>query len=181
VKSSEKQNLRNELRQRIRDAGPLCSDGVVRKIADHLNADGTIQTIAVYAALPGEVSLAGLGSLLGQKDCVKWVFPKVVGERLKFFQIRDPDIDMERGAFGIMEPKDGLEEVGIAQIDVFLCPGLGFDTRGGRVGRGKGFYDRMLSGARPDAIKLGVCFTLQLVDQVVMEPHDIRMDHVISG
>jgi len=112
---------------------------------------------------------------------VKWVFPKVVGERLKFFQIRDPDIDMERGAFGIMEPKDGLEEVGIAQIDVFLCPGLGFDTRGGRVGRGKGFYDRMLSGARPDAIKLGVCFTFQLVDQVVMEPHDIRMDHVISG
>ena len=47
--------------------------------------------------------------------------------------------------------------------------------------RGKGFYDSILAKARPDAVKLGVCFVHQIVDQVVMEEHDIRMNGVFSG
>jgi 5-formyltetrahydrofolate cyclo-ligase len=87
---------------------------------------------------------------------------------------------MRVGAFGILEPMDGLDEVAVEEVDVFLCPGLGFDRKGGRMGRGRGFYDRMLKQAKPEAVKLGVCFPFQMVDDVVMESHDVRMDGVIG-
>ena len=55
------------------------------------------------------------------------------------------------------------------------------EPTGGRLGRGRGFYDRMLAKARPDALKLGICFEIQLVADTFPEPHDVRMDHVIAG
>jgi 5-formyltetrahydrofolate cyclo-ligase len=176
-----KQQLRRELRQRVRAAGELNPDSVIEEISGFLKKNSSIRTVALYSALPGEVDLKRLVSHPELKDSVKWVFPKVTGYDLKFFQVRDPDTEMQAGAFAIMEPMDGGEELGIERVDLFLCPGLGFDRKGGRVGRGRGFYDRVLSRARADALKFGICFPFQLVDEVVMEGHDIRMDRIITG
>jgi 5-formyltetrahydrofolate cyclo-ligase len=66
--------------------------------------------------------------------------------------------------------------VPINQIDVFLTPGLAFDTRGGRLGNGGGFYDRILSARRADAIAVAVTVKRRIIDSVPMQGHDQRVD-----
>lgn len=172
-----KRKQREMLRKRI-NGQPCCDSAeVVREVAAYFSEKAASRVVALFAAMPGEVDLSSLTSVMRRI----WVFPKVVGDDLVFREVRDFSADLEMGAYGIMEPRDGLREVGIGDVDVFLCPGLGFDLQGGRIGRGKGFYDRMLAGARSDALKVGVCFRYQLVDGIVMEEHDVRMDAVIAG
>lgn len=171
-----KEALREKLRQRI--AGKSGdSTGVVRQVEEYLDDHPQIRVVALFAPMPGEVDLL---ALVGDTNRV-WAFPKVTGGRLIFHQVRNLDKDLQRGAYGIAEPCKRLPLVFTDEIDLFLCPGLGFDTRGGRIGRGKGFYDKALAEARKGAIRLGICFGYQLVDEVAMESHDIRMDGVIAG
>ncbi len=170
-----KQQLRKELK-RLATSNPLAdSKAVIEQLAHELQNLPKSRIVAAYMALPGEVDLS---ELFGQVD-KEWVFPRVRGENLSFYRVKNVDQEMQVGAFGIIEPKDGLDEVGVKQVDIFLCPGIGFDRSGGRMGRGKGFYDRMLENARPSALKMGVCFPFQVVDEIVMESHDVRMDKVI--
>ncbi len=106
---------------------------------------------------------------------LRWVYPKVTGHHLTFH----PGDSLQPGAYGILEPVDGSAEVPLEEIDAFICPGLAFDPAGHRLGRGRGFYDRLLAQARPDALKVGVCFPFQIVPDTFPEPHDVIMDEVI--
>jgi 5-formyltetrahydrofolate cyclo-ligase len=144
-----------------------------------LSARPELRTIAVFSALPGEPDLTELTCL--PRPGLRWVYPRVDGEHLTFHIVADPAQDLIPGAFGILEPAPGLTEVQPSEIDAFFCPGLAFDPQGGRLGRGRGFYDRLLAQARPAALKIGVCFAHQLVPNTHSEPHDIAMDIVISG
>ncbi len=65
-------------------------------------------------------------------------------------------------------------------IDLILVPGLAFSKDKHRLGRGGGFFDRLLSGRAKDAFKLGICFSFQVVDQVPTEAHDVVMDAVVT-
>lgn len=176
AKLEGKDGLRLELRRRLKEAIHLDSETVVGKLVGFLEGEPECQVVAAYAALPDEVNLR---EIFGKVD-KDWVFPRVRGEDLNFYRVKNYDEEMQVGAFGIMEPKDGLEEVRVEQIDVFLCPGLGFDRNGGRLGRGRGFYDRMLKQAKPEAVKIGVCFPFQIVDDMIMEAHDVRMNGVVG-
>lgn len=172
-----KRDLREKLKGMMAEHPAPDPQAVVSEVAEYLGERPSMKVVALFAALPGEVDLRTLPGRIARV----WVLPRVEGGELVFHEVRDFDADLERGAYGIMEPKEGLRRVGIAEVDIFLCPGLGFDPGGGRIGRGKGFYDRMLSQARPDALKIGVCFGYQLVDGLVMEEHDVRMNGVIAG
>ncbi len=159
------------MRRLLREQQPA-SDKVRVALQQWLLDHPALRTIAVYSALPGEIDLSAILLLRAE---TQWVYPKVSGAELTFHS----GLDLVSGAFGILEPAAGSPEVGVDKIDAFICPGLAFDPRGGRLGRGRGFYDRMLAKARPDAIKLGVCFEIQLVADTFPEPHDVRMDAVI--
>jgi 5-formyltetrahydrofolate cyclo-ligase len=65
-------------------------------------------------------------------------------------------------------------------IDLILVPGLAFSKDRHRLGRGGGFFDRLLAGRAKDAFKLGICFSFQLVDQIPTEAHDIVVDAVVT-
>ena len=86
-------------------------------------------------------------------------------------------------SYAIPEPVEGSEEVRISDIDLVVVPGVAFDMDGGRMGRGKGFYDRLLAGAsdcsQGGPYKVGVCFDFQVVDAVPREAHDMLMDAVV--
>lgn len=171
-----KKRQREELK-RIASLNHAADPGtVVEKLVQELERLPNARVVAAYMALPGEVDLR---ELFGRLD-KEWVFPRVRGDNLNLYRVKNINVDMQAGAFGIMEPKGDLKEVSVEEVDVFLCPGLGFDRNGGRLGRGRGFYDRMLKQARPEAVKIGVCFPSQIVEDVVMEAHDIRMDVVIG-
>lgn len=161
------------MRRLLRERQPA-SDQACAALQTWLLAHPALRTIAVYSPLPGEVDLSP--TLLRRAE-TRWVFPKIRGADLTFHS----GLNLVSGAFGILEPAAGSPEVALAEIDAFICPGLAFDPRGGRLGRGRGFYDRMLANARPDALKLGICFEIQLVADTFPEPHDVRMDHVIAG
>ena len=84
--------------------------------------------------------------------------------------------EFQTGAFGIREPVGTTME---PSPDLVLVPGLAFDTTGGRLGRGKGFYDRWLA-ANPTVRSVGICFKCQIVESLPFESHDARVSAIVS-
>ncbi len=66
------------------------------------------------------------------------------------------------------------------QLDLVIVPGVGFSRDGGRMGNGQGYYDRLLTNVRPDCVLVGLCYESQLFDDLVMGPHDVYMDKVVT-
>ena len=86
--------------------------------------------------------------------------------------------DLVSGAYGILEPNVDAPIIDPSLLDVVVVPGSVFDKKGYRTGYGGGYYDRFLENT--DAIRVGVCFDFQLVDDVFPEEHDKRMDFIIT-
>lgn len=86
--------------------------------------------------------------------------------------------DLVPGAYGILEPRIDAPTIDNSLLDVVIVPGSVFDKNGYRTGYGGGYYDRFLEST--DALKVGVCFDFQLVDDVFPENHDKRMDFIIT-
>lgn len=131
--------------------------------------------VALFSALPGEPSLHALLSHSGPH---RFYFPRVEGTELHFHRVRSED-DLVRGTFGILEPKTHLPTIEPEEIDVVICPALGFGRDGSRLGRGRGFYDRILERAG-SALRLGVAFPCRIVDSLPTEAHDIPMHQIIE-
>ena len=85
--------------------------------------------------------------------------------------------DMKKGAYGILEPKT-VRKADENNIDVILVPGLAFDRNGGRMGFGKGYYDRLLESSK--AVKIGLCYDFQILEKIPTEIHDVPMNFVIT-
>jgi 5-formyltetrahydrofolate cyclo-ligase len=133
--------------------------------------------VALYWAQPFEVQTEGLVALAGPRA----VFPRVVGKGLPLALHRAPTAgDLVPGKLGLLEPGAGSPAVNPAEVDVWIVPGVGFTATGDRLGRGAGYYDRTLALARPDAVKVGLCFACCLVDSLPTEPHDVRLDWVVT-
>jgi 5-formyltetrahydrofolate cyclo-ligase len=130
--------------------------------------------VLVYAARGAEVSVAGAARALLAAG-VEVGVPRVSGDDLLPCPIRAWD-DLVPGAFGIgtsmSPPWDG-------PIDVVVAPGVAFDAEGGRLGLGRGFYDRLLAG-RAVGWVVGVCWDAQLVPRVPRDPHDRPVDVVVT-
>lgn len=141
-------------------------------------------TILAYAAFGTELSLdpfitAALAD--GKIICI----PRIdwANKSMAPVAISNLADDLQTGRYDIRVPKPGCAMLEPAQLDVILLPGLAFDRAGNRLGRGAGFYDRFISalhdaGHRPTLI--GVCYHAQIVDSVPTEPHDHRVDRVIT-
>lgn len=87
--------------------------------------------------------------------------------------------DLKKGAYNIMEPRPSCPSRPAKKMDIILVPGVAFDKNGGRLGRGGGYYDRLLRKAG-SAVKIGLCFREQIVKKVPMKAHDVRVDRVIT-
>lgn len=92
--------------------------------------------------------------------------------------IRDPAQDLAPGRYGVPEPADHCASLPLNRLDLSLIPGLGFDYKGRRLGRGKGFYDRLLAGA--SGTKAGLAFDAQLQEALPCEAHDVVLNCIIT-
>lgn len=141
---------------------------------------GGAGTVLLYAsAFPEEFDTGPMLRLaldLGKR----LLCPRVIRaeRRLALFEIRDLPGDFSAGTLGIPEPREGLDEVGPEAVDWALIPGLGYDPRCYRIGRGAGHYDRLLTRLRPDAPRWSLCLSSQWVDALPVEPHDQPLDGV---
>ncbi|MCY4420048.1 MAG: 5-formyltetrahydrofolate cyclo-ligase [Gammaproteobacteria bacterium] len=93
--------------------------------------------------------------------------------------------EMIVGKWNILEPPKEMwgnpeKEVEPEDLDIIMVPGVGFDRKGGRMGNGQGYYDRLLEKARPDCPLVALCYESQLFDEVLVAPHDVYMDKVIT-
>ncbi len=122
---------------------------------------------------------------LGKRVAVPYCDRDESGEEgLRLFLLRDLS-ELERGAYGVWEPQAALRELAdrrcrVEEVDLMLVPGVVFDHRGGRIGRGGGHYDRLLRHVRPDCWLVGLAYECQVVEEVPMEPHDVYLDLVIT-
>jgi len=110
--------------------------------------------------------------------------PYCEGTELRLLRIDDDD-DLETGAFGIAEPRRELRriadrQVAPAAVDVAIIPGVAFDLSGGRLGYGRGFYDRLLCQLRDSALRVALAFECQLFQQIPVDPHDVPMQRIAT-
>jgi 5-formyltetrahydrofolate cyclo-ligase len=89
------------------------------------------------------------------------------------------------GAWKILEPPrqrwgDPEKEVSLEQLDIVVVPGVAFSRQGGRTGNGQGYYDRLLERVRPDCPLVALCYECQLFDNLIVGPHDVFMDKVVT-
>ncbi|MBJ2185851.1 5-formyltetrahydrofolate cyclo-ligase [Paramuribaculum intestinale] len=130
--------------------------------------------ILMYHSLPDELSTRDfLGKWSGRKH---FFLPRVNGVNLDILPYEQTRLHL--GAFEIEEP-DGNDLTDIADIELIIVPAVAYDRHGNRVGRGKGYYDRMLAGSR--ATKVGVGYDFQLIDDAIdTDSHDVPVDIVIT-
>lgn len=103
------------------------------------------------------------------------ILPTVHGDDIVAVEVTAAT-EWREGDFGILEPVAPPYE---GAIDLIVVPGVAFDRSGGRLGRGKGYYDRFLP-KHPEAVRIGICFDFQLVESVPHEPFDLTMHAVIA-
>lgn len=132
--------------------------------------------IASFAAIQSEPDLSPLIESLPQHQ---WCFPRVTSSHLTFHHIPHYQ-SLSKGSFGILEPSPEQNIIALPRLDLVLCPGLGFGRDHSRLGRGGGFYDRLLAAIRDDAITIGIAFDSQIVEHVPTEAHDLPLDHILT-
>jgi 5-formyltetrahydrofolate cyclo-ligase len=118
----------------------------------------------------------------GKRVVVPWCV--VETNTLELFLLEDMS-ELVEGAYKILEPRPELRQLAAkvvrpGELDLVMVPGTAFDPRGGRMGQGKGYYDRLLATARADAPLVGMAFDCQLFDEIPVAPHDVFMDLVLT-
>jgi 5-formyltetrahydrofolate cyclo-ligase len=100
---------------------------------------------------------------------------------LRLFEVAEPGRDLVSGTLGIPEPRATCPEVAPDLIDWVLVPGLAFDARGHRIGRGAGHYDRLLPTLRPEVPRWALILDSQWVEDLPTGPHDQPLDGVVDA
>jgi 5-formyltetrahydrofolate cyclo-ligase len=168
----------NALRQipvekRASDSATICE--LLKQQAFWLNS----RSILFFAPLPNEVDVwpllaealaAGKTSALPRFDATT--------QNYAARRVRDLRSEIMTGQFGIREPKPGCAKIPTEKLDLILVPGVAFDLRGNRLGRGKGYYDRLLQKA--SGSKVGIAFDEQIVEKIAPEAHDKLMDFILT-
>lgn len=156
-------------------------DTASRAIQERFLASGEFGTsliLALYAPICNEVKTGRVFS--AARDAAKTVlYPVVNGESLEFRRVNSPE-ELQKGAFGIPEPLLTCTVINPRMADFIVIPGVGFDLQGKRIGYGKGFYDKTLHSQEGEGRFVGFCYDFQLVDEILDEPHDVKLDMIIT-
>ena len=181
--SAEKQRLRREIVSRVLALDPADrrrqEDWLAERFAT-LPGFAAAKTVLLYvSAFPEEFTT---GPMLRQAldQGKRLVCPRVdrASRSLRLFQVADLDADLGRGTLGIREPRKSCPELAPAAIDWVLVPGLAFDDRNYRLGRGAGHYDRLLPQLQPEVPRWALAFDCQRVEALPVEPHDVPLDGI---
>ena len=159
---SEKRQLRQQvkqLKQTISSEQRVALSQNICSAIEKLPGFETVSRILLYHALPDEVDT---GLMLSRWSKKKQLYLPIVNGDNLIVSPYDPRF-LKQGAFGIWEPGD-TRETDPGSIDWIIVPGVAFDKKLNRLGRGKGYYD----------------YGLQLFDEIPAEPHDIKMDFIIT-
>ncbi|HWN94465.1 MAG TPA: 5-formyltetrahydrofolate cyclo-ligase [Methylomirabilota bacterium] len=178
---SDKPAWRGQMRERLRAFGAEARAAASRQLRDVLAAQPIwprAASVLCFAPFAEEPDITGLinEALRANKAVALPRYESGPG-RYEAAQITARS-QLIPGQFGALEPAAGCPSIPLNQLDLILVPGVAFDLAGRRLGRGKGFYDRLLAEVRGH--KCGVAFDMQIVAQLPEEPHDVRVDSILT-
>jgi 5-formyltetrahydrofolate cyclo-ligase len=132
-----------------------------------------VKVVGAYFAFGSEVKtdlIIERARMLGKKIAL----PSVEEDKITFYELSSSKY-LIRGRFGIMEP---VPYKRVSKIDLLVVPGIAFDKKGYRLGYGKGYYDRLLSGKR--TFSIGLAYSFQLLENLPHDRYDKRLDAIAS-
>ncbi len=177
----DKNTLRNMIRQEKRQFSKAQLEELSLPVLERLYAHPMLQgahTILLYYSLDDEVNTHQFVDRL-LKDGKRIYLPRVINTTDIELREYTGKHDLQEGAFHIMEPTGTLlAEERYGEIETGVIPGMAFDSFGHRIGRGKGYYDRLLA-KMPHLYKIGVCFSFQKVESIPVDANDITMDTIL--
>ena len=171
-----KEDIRSHVKARkamLTDAERRLAADSVFAVLENSVAFMMADNILLYHSLPDELSTHAF--IEKWHDRKHFFLPRVNGVNLDILPYNRSTLSL--GAFHIEEP-EGDDVTDISEIELIVVPGIAYDRHGNRVGRGKGYYDRLLASTR--ATKVGVGYDFQLVDEIDAEPHDVVMDLIVT-
>lgn len=171
---------KNEIRRKINNMRRMLNDmermSAAEEVFSRLEQTAAFlmaDRILMYHSLPDELHTHSFLGKWGKRK--RFFLPRVNGVNLEILPYDESRLEL--GSFHIEEPT-GDRTVDPSEIELVVVPAVAYDRKGNRLGRGKGFYDRLLKSTK--ATKIGVGYEFQLVDDLPVEPHDVAMDIVIT-
>lgn len=180
--ASLKSKIRRSILERLKQQHPTArirKSRVIEKKLFETEAFRMAQTILFYASLPEEVHTHRMiqrALRLGKRVAL----PRLEGKTLRAAEIHDVKEDLARGRYGILEPKRRLKTVPPQEIDLVVAPGVAFDSRGTRLGRGGGYYDQFLKRLNGQVPVIGLAYRLQKRATLPRSSRDIPVTALIS-
>jgi 5-formyltetrahydrofolate cyclo-ligase len=180
--SHQKAALRNSAREQLCSLTPPQRESAGQAICARLTALPAWQTttmILLFVPRHDEPDIWPL-AMEARQAGKRIALPRFVAASGSYeaAEISDPAADMVPGKFGILEPRADCKVADLKRLDLVLVPGLAFDRHGYRLGRGKGFYDRLLAAV--SGRTCGVAFDAQMISAIPVEPHDIRLNCILT-
>jgi 5-formyltetrahydrofolate cyclo-ligase len=176
-----KQGLRQAILAERRALSPAEATALSRLIQQAFIASGEFagaRVVAIYAPIHNEVDTSEVMHAALDSSKVL-LFPAVRPDGLELRKISGPG-ELRKGAFGIPEPAAECPVHSPEDADLIVIPGIAFDICGTRIGYGKGYYDRTLHHLEGKGKLVGFCYDFQLLERIAGEPHDVRMDMIIT-
>lgn len=157
------------------------SNSIKEKLFD-LKEYKNSNTIFSFISFASEINTHPIiKEMLDDKKQVGVPFTYSKNRKMIVAEIKDFYKDLELGFYDILSPRESeLQPIEPKDIDLVLVPGLAFDKNGYRVGYGGGYYDTFFSQTNDKAIKIGLAFDLQLVDENPIDKFDIPVDYIIT-
>jgi 5-formyltetrahydrofolate cyclo-ligase len=174
--------LRKQIRDALEKISPAARTTLSAQIRDRLKEQAVWKnagSVLFFAPRPDELDLWPLledALAAGKIAALPRYHP--TGKNYVIARVQNLRSEIAPGAFGIREPAARCPEIPLSRLDLILVPGVAFDWHGHRLGRGKGFYDRLLAGTR--GVKCGIAFDEQMVNEVPAGPSDVRMNFILT-
>lgn len=173
--------MRKQLRQGRQALSAAYRDFAAHALVSRITALSNwhgANTVAGYWPTDGEIDPRPLLDT-ARKNGVRVCLPVLEGSNTLLFREWTAGTALGNNRFGIPEPPPGTPRVTLAELDIILMPLVGWSRDGGRLGMGGGFYDRSLAG-NVNAIKIGLAFACQEVEDLPVAPWDIPLDYVLT-
>jgi 5-formyltetrahydrofolate cyclo-ligase len=175
--------LRKQIRGALQNISPAARYAMSAHIRDRLKEQAIWKnagSVLFFAPLPDEPDVWPLleDALAGKKIAALPRFDPASNGYVAC-QVKNLRSEIVTGQFGIREPGANCVEIPLNRLDLVLVPGVAFDLQGRRLGRGRGFYDRLLADV--DGIKCGIAFDEQVVKEIPAGPQDIRLNCILTS
>lgn len=178
----QKAELRRRMRSELKRLSSAVRRGESGRVCSRLQGQSIwreARSVLLFAPLPDEVDVMPLFKV-ALADGKKLALPRFDHKTQSYVagHVMNLDEKLRPGRFGIPEPAENGADIPLNELDFLVVPGVAFTLDGRRLGRGNGFYDRLLASVR--GITCGVAFDEQIVDAIPAEPHDIRLDLILT-